>query len=229
MFHRPMFKFSPNSFRTAHFERIDRLLFVLFTILVVLSMLFGIRTASAGNTNLLTEKNGAITFPISPPNKATSGPGALDNTDIGTTTPKAGKFTTLEASSIKTSDGVTCATFFTIGAPAAATDTVFFVATRAYIVVSVSEVHAVAAGGASKLQVVKDTGTDAPGAGTDLLTNNTNAGFDLAATANTVQVGTLTATLATKTLAAGDRLSVDFAQAIQSSSGIAVTACMSPQ
>lgn len=225
MFDRPILKFSPNSFRTAHFQRIDRLLFILFALLVVLSMLFGIRSASAGNTNFLTEKNGAITFPLSPPNKATSGPGAIDNMDIGTTTPKAGKFTTLEAASIKTSDGLVCATAL----PATATDAVFFVATRAYIVVSVSEVHAVAAGGASALQVVKDTGTNAPGAGTDLLTNNTNAGFDLNGTANTVQVGTLTATLATKTLAAGDRLAVDFAQAIQSSAGIAVTACLSPQ
>lgn len=124
--------------------------------------------------------------------------------------------------------GITCATFFTIGAPAAATDTVFFVATRAYLVVSVSQIHAVAAGGASVLQVTKDSTTNAPGAGTDLLTNNSSTGFDLNATANTVQTGTLTATVATKTLAAGDRLAVDFANAIQSSSGIAVTACMAP-
>ncbi len=121
-----------------------------------------------------------------------------------------------------------CPTFYTLGAPAAATDTVFFVANRAYYVVSASEVHAVAAGGASVIQVTKDTSTNAPGAGTDLLTNNTNTGFDLNGTANTVQTGTLTATVATKTLAAGDRLAVDFAQAIQSSSGIAITVCLAP-
>lgn len=121
-----------------------------------------------------------------------------------------------------------CATFFQQGAASANTDTVFFVATRPLLVVTASEVHAVAAGGASVVQLVKDTGTDAPGAGTDLLTNNTNTGFDLAATANTVQAGVLTSTVATKTLAAGNRLSVDFANAVQASSGITVTACMAP-
>lgn len=105
----------------------------------------------------------------------------------------------------------------------AATDRVFFVATRAYRVLAISESHAVAAGGASVLQVTKDTGTTAPGAGTDLLTNNTNTGFDLNATANTVQAGTLTATAASLLLAAGDRLSLDFANTIQSTAGLVVT------
>lgn len=120
--------------------------------------------------------------------------------------------------------GLTCATFFTIGAPAAATDSVFFIATRPLYVVSISQVHAVAAGGASTLQVTKDTATDVPGAGADLL----DSAFDLNATANTVQAGTVVSTVATRTLAAGDRLAVDFADAIQASSGIAVTACMAP-
>lgn len=101
----------------------------------------------------------------------------------------------------------------------AATDRQFFVAPVACSIVAMSEVHAVAAGGASALQVVKDTGTNAPGAGTDILTNNTNSGFDLNATAQTVQVGTFAAT----SLAAGDRLSLDFAQAVQSTAGLLVT------
>jgi hypothetical protein len=105
----------------------------------------------------------------------------------------------------------------------AATDRAIFVAPVACQVVAVSEVHGVAAGGASKLQLTKDVSTDAPGAGTDLLTNNTNTGFDLAATANTVQVGTLTATAASLQLAVGDRLSLDFANAIQSTAGLSVT------
>lgn len=123
--------------------------------------------------------------------------------------------------------GLVCPTYYFTGTPAA-TDQVFFIATRSYLVISASQIHSVAAGGASVLQLVKDTGTDAPGAGTDLLTNNTNTGFDLNATANTVQTGTLTATIATKTLAAGNRLSVDFANAIQSSAGVVVTACLAP-
>ena len=53
--------------------------------------------------------------------------------------------------------------------------------------------------GAVNVQLVKDTSTDAPGAGTDLLTNNTDAGFNCKGTANTVQNGTLTATTADAT------------------------------
>lgn len=102
----------------------------------------------------------------------------------------------------------------------AATDRTIFIATQACKVIAASESHGVAAGGASALQLSKETGTTAPGAGTDLLTST---GFDLNATANTVQVGTLIATAATLTLAAGDRLSLDWANAIQSSAGICVT------
>lgn len=120
--------------------------------------------------------------------------------------------------------GPTCVTT----TPTTATDSPFFVATRGYRVVAASEVHGTAAGGTSVIQVVKDTGTAAPGTGTDLLTNNTNGGFDLNATANTVQVGTFTATDASLTLAAGDRLSYDFANAIQSSAQIAITVCLNP-
>lgn len=101
----------------------------------------------------------------------------------------------------------------------AATDRQFFVAPVACTIVAITEVHAVAAGGASALQVVKDTSTNAPGAGTDILTNNTNTGFDLNATAQTPQVGTFAAT----SLAAGDRLSLDFANTIQSTAGLCVT------
>lgn len=170
-------------------------------------------------TVLWTSTNGDINFPGLTPT-------TIDNMAVGQTTPAAGKFTTLEAATFIPGGnaGTTCAT----ATPATATDAVFFLATRSFLVVSVSEVHSVAAGGASALQVVKDTGTTAPGAGTDLLTNNTNTGFDLNGTANTVQVGTLVALAATKTLAAGDRLSYDFAQAIQSSAGVVVTVCLQP-
>lgn len=120
-----------------------------------------------------------------------------------------------------------CATYAPNSTPAA-TDKVFFIATRAMRVVTASQIHTVAAGGASKLQITKDTGTSAPGAGSDILSNNTNAGFDLAATANTVQVGTFISTTGLTTLAAGDRLAVDYADAIQSTAGVVVTACMAP-
>lgn len=115
------------------------------------------------------------------------------------------------------------ATYTFTGTPAA-TDLVFFVATRAMRIVAIRQVHSVAAGGASTLQVVKDTGTSAPGAGTDLLAT----AFNLNATANTVQSGALSITAADLSLAAGDRLAVDFADAIQSSAGVVVTVEMVP-
>lgn len=107
-----------------------------------------------------------------------------------------------------------------------ATDRVFFIATKGYIVNACSQVHSVAAGGASTLQVVKDTGTTAPGAGTDLLT----AAFDLNLTANTVAAKTSGdfVSLAARTLAAGDRLSVDYANAIQSTAGLVITCSLIP-
>lgn len=124
--------------------------------------------------------------------------------------------------------GEICPTFYTGVAQAANTDTVFFIATRAMRVISAREVHAVAAGGASVIQVTKDTGTAAPGGGTDLLSNNSSTGFDLNATANTVQTGTFVTTAGALNLAAGDRLGVDYAQAVQSTAGVAITVCLAP-
>ncbi len=104
-------------------------------------------------------------------------------------------------------------------------DEAFFIASRAMQVVSIRQVHSTAGtnGSAVSLQVVKDTGTDAPGAGTNLLTNNSSAGFNLKGTANTVQTGTLNATVANLKLAAGDRLSVDFAGTLTDAAGVVVS------
>ncbi len=104
-------------------------------------------------------------------------------------------------------------------------DESFFIAPRACKVIAVKAVHSTAGtdGSAVSLQVTKDTSTDAPGAGTNILTNNTNVGFNLKSTANTVQSGTLTATAATLALAAGDRLSVDFAGVLTTLAGVVVT------
>lgn len=100
-----------------------------------------------------------------------------------------------------------------------ATDRAIFLATRPYYISKIDEVHSVAAGGTSDLQVVKDTGTDAPGAGTDLL----SAAFDLNGTANTVQNGALATTAGLRKLAVGNRVSIDFAHAIQSTAGLKVS------
>jgi hypothetical protein len=114
------------------------------------------------------------------------------------------------------------ATYYFTGTPAA-TDQVFFVAPRACRIQSIRQVHSVAAGGTSTLTVIKDSGTSAPGTGTVVQTGS----FNLNATANTVQTATLSSTVATITLAAGDRLAVKFANAIQSTAGLVVTVGMS--
>ena len=107
----------------------------------------------------------------------------------------------------------------------ACVDQAFFVANFPCQVTGITYVHATAGtnGSAVNVQLVKDTGTDAPGAGTDLLTNNTNAGFDCKGTANTVQTGALTATSASLQLAVGDRLSLDFAGTVTTLAGISLT------
>ncbi len=106
-----------------------------------------------------------------------------------------------------------------------AVDQSFFIANQAYQVTAVKYISSTAetVAGSLTVQLVKDTGTDAPGAGTDLLTNNTNAGFDAKATANTIQSGTLTATTADLQLAAGNRLSLDFSAAATDLAGVTVT------
>lgn len=116
-----------------------------------------------------------------------------------------------------------CGTYYFTGTPAA-TNQVFYIANRTMRLKSISQVHSTAAGGTSTLTVTKDTTTSAPGAGTAVMTNT----FNLNATANTVQNATLSATVATVNMAAGDRLAVVFANAIQSSVGVVVTACMTP-
>lgn len=115
-------------------------------------------------------------------------------------------------------------------AATAMVDQSFFVANRAYQVTAVKFVHAVAetTAGSLLVQVTKDTSTDAPGAGTDLLTNSAGAGFNCKSTANTVQSGTLTATTASLQLAAGDRLSVDYTAAATELVGVTITVTLVP-
>jgi len=111
----------------------------------------------------------------------------------------------------------------TASSPADHVDRTFFIANQAYQVTAIRFVHATANGATLYAQVTKDTSTEAPGAGVDLLTNNSNSGFDCNATANTVQTGTLTATTANLQLAAGDRLSVDFSTSATSLVGVTIT------
>lgn len=100
-----------------------------------------------------------------------------------------------------------------------------FIAPRALQITRIDYSHAVAGNdaGSVNLQVAKQTGTQAIGSGTNLLTNNTNAGFNCKAAANTVQNGTLTGTTASLQLAAGDRLALDFSGVVTTLAGVTLT------
>ena len=83
-------------------------------------------------------------------------------------------------------------------------DGVIFTSDCKMEVVSIDEVHEVKATAACKLQVERLSGTEATGAGDDMLTDNGGAGFDLNANARTIQAGTLDA--ASIGLSANDRI-----------------------
>jgi hypothetical protein len=108
--------------------------------------------------------------------------------------------------------------------PTTSTSYVFFMADRAYRIKNVSCIAATAGGAASTVTVTKDTGTNAPGGGTAVIT----APMALSGTANTRVVGTLTGTLATLALAAGDRLSTTWAGTISPLAGAVVVCNLVP-
>ena len=103
----------------------------------------------------------------------------------------------------------------------------FFVADRYYEIVDGSCIFDVTAGGAAKLAITIDKGTTAPGAGTSVDTTNTNAGFDMNATARTTQFIT-PAALHLRLLSPGDRLGLKVSGAAQAISLVNVTASLRP-
>lgn len=109
-------------------------------------------------------------------------------------------------------------------------DQSFFVATHPCLPIATSQVHAVAElAGTLNIQLVRQQGTEAPASGDALLTNNTNAGWNGVATAQTVQVGALIATTATKQLAVGDRLGLDYTgDTAGELAGVCVTVALLP-
>lgn len=117
---------------------------------------------------------------------------------------------------------IICPSYFATGN--ADTDAVFFIAPRRLLIETAQAIFSTTNGAALTLQVSKDSSTNAPGTGTDLLTT----AFDLNLTANTVQNGVITPTVATKTLASGDRLAVDFSTTRTNLTGLVVTVCLSP-
>lgn len=103
----------------------------------------------------------------------------------------------------------------------------FFIADRYYEVVDASEVHNTAAGGAAKIGVTIDKGTTVPGGGNVVQTDNTNAGFDLNATAQTPQFMT-PASLHLRLLSPGDRLGLVVTGAAQSIADVCITVSLRP-
>lgn len=114
---------------------------------------------------------------------------------------------------------------WTAPSAAYATDHVIFTAPFDCILLAASECHSVVGsdGGAVNIQLTKDTGTAAPGAGTDLLTNNSAAGFNLKSTINTVVDGVFATTAGLRNFAKGDRIAVDYAGVQTGVVGTAIT------
>ena len=103
-----------------------------------------------------------------------------------------------------------------------------FIANRPMKVAKILQVHSVKSTGATNLQVEKCTGTTAAGSGTVLLTNDTDAGFETDAVADTVQTGALTVTASQLRLAVKDRLALDFNGTLTGLAGVIVTVLFEP-
>lgn len=108
-------------------------------------------------------------------------------------------------------------------------DSAFFNAgTRDWLLTDVSGIWSVAGGTGARATVTVDTGTTAPGAGVSVLTDNTNAGFDLTTTANTTGVGTLSVSRRKLLVPAGARLSVHYAGTVTPLAGLVVNCSLQP-
>lgn len=106
--------------------------------------------------------------------------------------------------------------------PVTATSYTFFIANRACRVVAVSVIASSTT--TPTVDVFKDTGTNAPGAGTSVLTG----AITFSGTANTRVTGTVSSTVATITLAAGDRLSTKWGGTIGAITGAVVSVLIVP-
>ncbi|HWP39750.1 MAG TPA: hypothetical protein VNL70_02405, partial [Tepidisphaeraceae bacterium] len=112
-----------------------------------------------------------------------------------------------------------------LGAAATHVDGVFFIADRPYKVTDIDAIWAVAEStGSMDVMVERLQGTEACGSGDDLLA----AAIDATGTANTVNNGTLTATTANLTLAAGDRLCLDLTATPNEITNLVVTVGLDP-
>jgi hypothetical protein len=152
---------------------------------------------------------------------------------IGSTTPNAGAFTTLSAS---TSATITIADSLTVGGKiipqtwtvefylfGTMVDAHMWIAPRACKVVSVKEIHSVVGGASAAVRPRKITDTSAPGAVASATVKEiTTAAADLTAIINTTQTLSLSATASDYTFAANDKLSLDMSGTVAATVGIIV-------
>lgn len=108
---------------------------------------------------------------------------------------------------------------------ASAIDKVCFVATRKYVVQAISGAPTVAGsdGSAVTAVIAKASGTTAITAGTALHTGT----YNLKGTANTVQSLTMSTTSGVTSIAAGDRIGIDFTGTLTAAVGV-VTVVLAP-
>ena len=111
---------------------------------------------------------------------------------------------------------------------AAFTSQQFLIASRPMEVVDAQCIFGTAAGAAANLLLERLTGTTAPGSGVGMQSDNANAGFNLNATANTMQEATLLGRKA-RVLARGDRLSAKVSGTVTSSALGCVTVTFAPR
>lgn len=160
------------------------------------ALALGVGAATAGAGSDVTISGGAGAGGTAAGGNINLAPGAAVSTGIPGEVQVAGS-----------SDGLVTAIYnqYQATIPAGGTSLTIFIANRAYRVKSVKAIWSTASSSGT-VDVKKDTGTNAPGAGTTVLTGT----IGTASTANTTASGTVTGTVATKTLAAGDRLAITF-------------------
>ncbi len=107
-----------------------------------------------------------------------------------------------------------------------AVDQNVFVAEQAYQLVSAQAVYSGEGGSGAAVRITKCTSTQAPNAGANMMVGT----FDLAAggNINTVLSATLSATVANRRLADGDRICLDFSGTVLGVDGLAITIVLIP-
>lgn len=74
---------------------LNLLIVLLLALLTLLILSIAPARAAQCNTIFLTDKNGNISFPLCPPNRANSTPGSIDNMTIGANVPAPGNFSSM--------------------------------------------------------------------------------------------------------------------------------------